>query len=76
MEEALRRIANMKDGKLNLSNVGLTELPHLPDGLRSLLCENNPITYPSADILSQSLDDIKKMVTITPPTLTRSPIVY
>ena len=44
MEEVLQRIARMKDGNLDLSSMGLTELPHLPDGLKVLYCYGNQLT--------------------------------
>jgi Leucine-rich repeat (LRR) protein len=49
MEIALERIANMRDGVLNLSNLGLTELPQLvSEGklskLVELYCEGNQLT--------------------------------
>jgi Leucine-rich repeat (LRR) protein len=49
MEIALERIANMHDGELDLSNLGLTELPQLvsegtPSTLVSLGCSGNQLT--------------------------------
>ena len=72
MEEALRRIADMKDDKLDLGNMSLTELPHLPDGLDRLYCSNNPIIYPPADLLSRNIKDIKEWMHLHPLSLTKS----
>jgi Leucine Rich repeats (2 copies) len=48
MEIALERIANMRDGVLDLSHLGLTELPQLvsedPSTLRYLNCSGNQLT--------------------------------
>jgi Leucine-rich repeat (LRR) protein len=49
MEIALERIANMRDGVLDLSNLGLTELPQLgskgtPSTLKILYCMSNQLT--------------------------------
>lgn len=44
MEIALQRIAAWKDELLDLSNLGLTELPPLPASLTGLLCDNNKLT--------------------------------
>jgi Leucine-rich repeat (LRR) protein len=44
MEIALERIANMRNGELNLSNLGLTELPQLPPKLKYLYCYGNQLT--------------------------------
>jgi Leucine-rich repeat (LRR) protein len=44
MEIALERIANMRDGVLDLSNLGLTELPPLPPTLVELDCRGNQLT--------------------------------
>jgi Leucine-rich repeat (LRR) protein len=48
MEIALERIANMRNGELDLSNLGLTELPPLvfedPSILRHLYCGHNQLT--------------------------------
>jgi Leucine-rich repeat (LRR) protein len=48
MEIALERIANMRNGELDLSNLGLTELPPLvfedPSTLRHLYCYDNQLT--------------------------------
>ena len=41
MEIALQRIQQCVDGILNLSQLGLTELPPLPDGLIELRCDQN-----------------------------------
>ena len=44
MQEALRRVAIIKNGRLNLSNLGLTELPTLPNRLQELYCSENQLT--------------------------------
>ena len=47
MQEALRRIADIRDGKLNLSNCGnnrLTALPPLPNTLQGLYCGDNQLS--------------------------------
>jgi len=53
MEIANEIIRNWKSDALDLSNLGLTELPTLPEGLRILYCSNNrldklPDTLPSS----------------------------
>ena len=44
MEIARERIQNWKSGTLDLSRLGLTELPDLPVGLTKLYCHNNQLT--------------------------------
>jgi Leucine-rich repeat (LRR) protein len=44
MEIALERIANMHNGTLDLSHLGLTELPQLPSTLVRLYCRGNQLT--------------------------------
>jgi hypothetical protein len=44
MEEAIERVRKWTSGTLNLSNLGLTELPELPAGLTLLYCSNNQLT--------------------------------
>ena len=44
MQEALRRIAAIQNDELDLSNLGLTELPLLPDRLQVLYCGYNQLT--------------------------------
>jgi Leucine-rich repeat (LRR) protein len=45
MEIALQRTQACINGILDLSNLGLSELPPLPDGLTVLRCEMNQLTY-------------------------------
>jgi hypothetical protein len=40
-EEALRRIQTMTNGRLDLSNLGLSVLPPIPEGTRVFICMNN-----------------------------------
>jgi hypothetical protein len=44
MDIARERIANMRDNTLNLSNLGLTELPPLPPTMKYLYCSFNKLT--------------------------------
>ena len=44
MEQAKELIRNWTWGPLHLSWLGLTELPELPEGLRSLYCQGNLLT--------------------------------
>ena len=44
MEIALERIRNCVDGEVDLSMLGLTELPPLPEGLEHLTCSFNRLT--------------------------------
>ena len=44
MEIALERISNCVNGELDLSRLGLTELPPIPEGITSLRCSHNPLT--------------------------------
>ena len=44
MDIAIQRILNRKEGLLNLSNLGLTELPPLPVDLTELWCSGNKLT--------------------------------
>jgi Leucine-rich repeat (LRR) protein len=44
MEIALQRIRNCVDGTLVLSELGLTELPPLPEGITVLRCDSNQLT--------------------------------
>ena len=44
MDIALERVRNYADGILDLSHLGLTELPPLPATLRQLCCSHNRIT--------------------------------
>jgi len=43
MEEAKERIRIWNSGMLELTNLGLTELPELPAGLELLWCDNNQL---------------------------------
>jgi len=52
-EELLRRIANIQDGKLNISWLNITSLPELPNSLKTLDCSDTQIT--SLPKLPQSL---------------------
>lgn len=53
MEIALERIRNCVDGEVDLSQLGLTELPPLPEGIVHLTCSFNKLT--SLPELPQSL---------------------
>ena len=44
MEQATKRVRNWTSGLLDLSWLGLTELPELPAGLTKLWCHNNLLT--------------------------------
>jgi hypothetical protein len=44
METALQRIQECVNGTLVLSNLGLTELPPLPEGITVLRCDSNQLT--------------------------------
>ena len=44
MEEARERVRAWTSGMLELTNLGLTELPELPAGLTLLYCNNNQLT--------------------------------
>jgi hypothetical protein len=44
MEKAKERIHVWTSGPLDLSGLGLTELPELPDGVTMLYCQNNQLT--------------------------------
>ena len=42
-KELLRRIANIQDGRLDVSRLNITSLPELPSGLQDLWCEHSPL---------------------------------
>jgi Leucine-rich repeat (LRR) protein len=44
MEEAKERIRNWRSGMLDLSYLGLTELPEIPAGVTELDCKINQLT--------------------------------
>ena len=44
LEIALERIRNCVDGEVDLSHLGLTELPPLPEGLKHVTCLFNQLT--------------------------------
>ena len=68
MEIALERIRNCVDGRLNLSNLGLSELPPLPDGLIELRCCNNQLTtLPELPSSLQTLYCSSNQLTSLPP---------
>lgn len=45
MDIALLRIQHCVNGRLDLTNLGLSELPPLPDGLTELRCCHNQLTF-------------------------------
>ena len=44
MEEAKKRIRHWISGMLDLTNLGLTELPELPEGIQRVYCSANSLT--------------------------------
>jgi len=71
MEQAKERVRNWTSGPLDLSTLGLTELPELPAGLTTLYCSENQITrLPEtlpADL--QLLNCMSNQLTTLPKTL-------
>jgi Leucine-rich repeat (LRR) protein len=57
---------------LNCSNNQLTSLPPLPHSLRYLCCENNPLTYPPADVLKNKVQYIRDWMEKNPRSFTKS----
>jgi hypothetical protein len=50
----------------------LTELPQLPSALRVLACSDNPIQYPPADVMKESIPYIRDWMSENPLTFVKS----